>query len=106
MEFDDGSYRVFVEKRFEKVIKRNLPSHLVKALDRKIKYFKDNPKHPSLNTKSINVSDAWCKRMGVDEVFEFRVTMSFRCVFYVIHEGKEIILAFVGNHEDVKKHVK
>lgn len=106
MEFNDGSYKVLVDKKFEKVVRRKLPSHLVKALDKKIKYFKDNPRHPSLNTKALNVSEPWCKQRGIDEAFEFRITMAFRCVFYVIHEEKVIILAFVGNHEDVKKHTK
>ena len=102
----DGSYKILVHKGFKKTVRKKLPSHLAKALDKKISYLKNNPRHPSLNTKALHVSDAWCKQRGVDEVFEFRITMAFRCVFYVIHDQKEIILAYAGNHDDIKKHVR
>jgi mRNA-degrading endonuclease RelE of RelBE toxin-antitoxin system len=102
----DATYKILVHKKFKKIVKKKLSPHLIKALDKKIKYFKDNPRHPSLNTKALNVPGSWCKQRGIDDVFEFYITKSFRCVCYVIHDNKEIILAFVGNHEDVKKHVK
>lgn len=106
MKFRDGSYTVLAHKKFAKTVKKKLPPHLVKVLNRKIKYLKDNPRHPSLNTKPLSVSKNWCKQKGIDEIFEFRISKSFRCIFYVIHKDKEIILAFAGNHEDIKKHIK
>lgn len=106
MGFGDGSYRVLAHKKFEKIVRKKLPSHLVKVLDRKIDYLKNNPRHPSLNTKPLHVAKDWCQQRGINEVFEFRITKSFRCIFYVIHEQREIILAFAGNHEDIKKHVQ
>ena len=106
MGFDDGPYRILVHKKFEKVVRKKLPSHLVNALHKKTEYLKSNPKPPSLNTKSLNVSNAWCRQRGIDDVFEFRITKSFRCIFYVQHEQREIVLVFVGNHEDVRNYTK
>lgn len=106
MGLDDGSYKILVHKKFEKIVTKKLPSYLVKVLNKKIEYLKSNPKHPSLNTKSLNVSEVWCRQRGIDDAFEFRITMSFRCVFYVLHERKEIILMFVGNHDDIAKYTK
>lgn len=106
MALGDRSYRVLAHKKFEKIVRKKLPSQLVKILNRKIAYLKNNPRHPSLNTKPLHVSKDWCQQRGIDEVFEFRITQSFRCVFYVIHKEQEIILAFVGNHDDIKKYVK
>lgn len=106
MKFDDGSYKVLVDKKFKKIIRKKLPSHLIKVLNKKIEYLRTNPKHPSLNTKALHVSESWCRQKGIDDVFEFRISMSFRCVFYVIHEQREIILVSVGNHEDIRNYTK
>ncbi len=99
----DESYSVVTDPKFNKWIKKNLPSQLKKILDRKIKYLTGNPRHPSLNTKKYGVNKQTLKRYGVDEVWEFRINMGFRCVFYVIHDERLIILAYVGNHEDLER---
>ncbi|HBL51658.1 MAG: hypothetical protein A2694_02950 [Candidatus Blackburnbacteria bacterium RIFCSPHIGHO2_01_FULL_40_17] len=98
----DSSYEIFIDKKLPKIIKRNLPQNLKKVLDRKLKYLATNPNHPSLNTKSYDVSKQTLGRLEVDAIFEFYINMSFRCVFYVRQKEKRLIIAFVGNHEAVK----
>jgi len=98
----DSTYTIFIERRFEKCV-RNLPPHIKQAFDEKMDYFRKNPSHPSLNTKPYTVSKKTLKELGVDQIYEFYINRrEYRCVFYVTHEPKEIIIAFVGNHTQVK----
>jgi len=98
----DNTYTIFIEKRFDKYI-RNLPPPIKQVFDEKLDYFKKNPYHPSLNTKPYSVSQKILKGLGVDQIYEFYINRKeYRCVFYVNHELKEIIIAFVGNHTQIK----
>ena len=98
----NNSYSIFIEKRFKKSL-QNLPKDIKEVFDEKMDYFRENPSHPSLNTKPCRVSKKTLKRLGVDCVYEFYINRKdYRCVFYVIHKTKEIIIAFVGNHTEVK----
>ncbi|MEK9167519.1 MAG: hypothetical protein AAB613_02155 [Patescibacteria group bacterium] len=99
----DSSYTIVLHETFQKTLKKNLPTNLKNTFNRKIEYLAANPQHPSLNTKSYLVSRAKLKELGVDEVWEFYINMSFRCVFYLIHGEKLMILAYVGDHDKVKK---
>ena len=96
-------YSIVTDPKFNKWIKKNLPRELKSVLDRKIKYLAANPQHPSLNTKKYGVSEQTLKQCGVDEIWEFRINMGFRCVYYVDHTNRILILAYVGNHEDLKR---
>lgn len=98
-----GKYTILESVDFEKVVKKNLTPQLIKILDRKIKYLAENPRHPSLNTKKLTVSQSTLTRVGADEVWEFRINMSFRCVYYVIHAKRQLILALAGNHQTVDR---
>ncbi len=104
----DPSYEVKAELKFEKYIKKNLPPHLKKVLDQKLKYFAENPNHPSLNTKPYGgLSDRVKRQMGIDAVYEFYVNgKDYRCLVYVIHETRELILAFIGDHNEIERFVK
>lgn len=98
----DSTYNIFIEKRFERCVK-NLPPNIKEVFDEKLNYFKNNPSHPSLNTKPYSVSQKTLKALGVDQVFEFYINRKeYRCIFYVINKTKEIIIAFVGNHTQIK----
>lgn len=99
----DNSYSIATHEKFQKALGKNLPGNLRKIFNRKIEYLAANPRHPSLNTKPYLVSRAKLKELGVDEVWEFYINMSFRCVFYLIHGEKLMILAYVGDHDKVKK---
>ena len=98
----DSTYTTYIEKRFDKCV-RNLPPNIKEVFDKKLDYFKNNPSHPSLNTKPYTVGKKTLKELGVDQVYEFYINRKeYRCIFYVIHESKEIIIAFVGNHTQIK----
>ncbi|MFH1170296.1 MAG: hypothetical protein V1704_01930 [Candidatus Vogelbacteria bacterium] len=98
----DNSYTIYLENRFNKYLE-NLPAKVKEVFDEKMEYFRNNPSHPSLNTKPYSVSGKKLKELGVDQVYEFYINRKdYRCIFYVTHEPKEIIIAYVGNHTQVK----
>ncbi|MEI6305130.1 MAG: hypothetical protein WCP09_03915 [Candidatus Taylorbacteria bacterium] len=98
----DKSYAIFYEKRFPKIL-ATLPEEIKSVFTSKMEFFRENPHHPSLNTKPITVSIQKLKQLGVDQVYEFYINRKdYRCVFYVTHDPKEIIIAFIGNHSQVR----
>ena len=98
----DSSYKILYEKRLQKTLD-SLPDDVKKVFNKKLEYFKNNPSHPSLNTKLYSVNQQVLSQLGVDQIYEFYINRKdYRCIFYVIHESKEIIIAFVGNHSQVK----
>jgi mRNA-degrading endonuclease RelE of RelBE toxin-antitoxin system len=105
MRFDE-QYSVNATRDFDKIVRKKLTPQLKKALDQKIKLFSKKLNYPSLNTKKLNVSQRFLKSQNIDEVWEFRINMGFRCIFYVDENEKQIILVFVGNHEDIRKFTK
>ena len=99
-----NEYKIFIDQDLKKSIDKNLPEILRKVFDRKMGYFSKNPFHPSLNTKKYNTCEATLKRLIVDEVWEFYINRKgYRCIFYVIHSEKRIIIADVGNHDQIKR---
>ncbi len=102
----DNSYTVFQHKSFIKIASKNLGPQLIKILHKKIELLAQDPYIPGLNTKQVTVSDQKLRALNVDAVFEFRINMSFRCVFYVREADKIMILVYCGNHEAVRKHLK
>ena len=103
----DASYSVKTEKKFETYI-NNLPKQIKEVFDDKLKYLSQNPNHPSLNTKPYSgISPKTKKRLNIDDVYEFYINgKKYRCIIYVIHQNKELILAFVGNHDQIKRFCK
>lgn len=99
----DNSYKIFFERRFQKILD-GLPEDIKSAFNSKMEYFQSNPNHPSLNTKTLTVGMQKLKQLGVDQIFEFYINRKdYRCIFYVIHESKEIIIAYIGNHNEISK---
>ncbi len=97
-------YKILIDDSLKKSIEKNLPFQLREVFDRKMQYFSKNPYHPSLNTKKYNACKKTLKRLGVDGVWEFYINRKkYRCIFYVIHEEKEIIIADVGSHDLLAK---
>ena len=107
MTLEEG-YEISYDKKFDDWIKKNLPHQYKKVLDRKLKYFRENPNHPSLNTKPYSgLTDKTKKQLGIDEVYEFYINRKgYRCLLYVIHETKEIIIVFIGNHDQIHRFIK
>ncbi|MFA6519155.1 MAG: hypothetical protein WCV93_05950 [Candidatus Shapirobacteria bacterium] len=102
----DSSYGVFFDKSFSRSFAKNIPKGLKKSFDQKLKLLSNDPKYPSLNIKKLNVSQKFLKVNQVDEVGEFRINLSYRCIFYLVHAEKQVILVFVGDHQEVKKFIK
>lgn len=107
MNYRFTGYKILVEPKFEKNIQKNLPSEYREVFDEKIKYLSNNPNHPSLNTKPYHVSKKMLKKLGVDEVWEFYINRKqYRCIFYLSHIDEIVIIAFIGNHKQVKNKFK
>lgn len=99
-------YTVYVIKDFWEATQKNVPKKYNDLIKEKLEYFKSNPYHPSLNTKPYSCSGKLkerLKKQGVDDVWEFYVNRKeYRCVFYVLHENKELIVVYIGNHNQIK----
>lgn len=98
----DKSYKILIDKKFNKILRKKFTPQLKKAFDKKLAYLIDNPEHPSLNTKRYSANSKILSQLRVDEIYEFYINMSYRCVIYLRHTSKELIIAFVGSHEDLK----
>lgn len=98
-------YKVFLHKDLDKLLRKNLSQDLKKAFDKKVSYLKEDCSHPSLNFKPYNISERVKKQLGVTDIYEFRINMSFRCLVYVLDDQRELIIFFVGNHEQVKQKI-
>ena len=107
MNYKFSDYKVLVERKFKKIIRKNLPKEYREVFNEKIKYLSNNPEHPSLNTKQFHVGKKKLKDLGVDEVWEFYINRKqYRCIFYLSHIDKIIIIAYIGNHTQVKNKFK
>ena len=107
MTFRFDGYKILIDPKLNKHIKKNLPREYREVFNEKIRYLAKNPSHPSLNTRGYNVSGKTLKHLDVDEVWEFYINRKdYRCVFYVSHSDTEIIIAYVGNHVQVKNKFK
>ncbi len=54
------------------LIKRNL----IKKFDKQLKLFRDNPKHPSLNTERLEPKSL--------KIYSFRIDRKYRAIFIII----------------------
>lgn len=99
-------YTVYIIEDFWDAAKENVPKQYHDLIKEKLNYFKNNPHYPSLNTKPFSCSSRIkdrLKKQGVDEIWEFYVNRKkYRCVFYVLHEKKELIVVYVGNHDQLR----
>ncbi|PWB38383.1 MAG: hypothetical protein C3F02_04410 [Parcubacteria group bacterium] len=103
MNFSFDGYKILLEQKLQKSIKNNLPQQLKEVFESKLKYLSKNPSYPSLNTKRYGVSKKILIKLGVSEVWEFYINgKEYRCIFYVSHGEKIIIIAYVGNHQQIK----
>jgi mRNA-degrading endonuclease YafQ of YafQ-DinJ toxin-antitoxin module len=60
--------------------------------EKAIRLLKENPQHPSLRSKKI---------LGVENVWEASVTMSYRMTYEV--SGEALILRRIGTHDILRK---
>ena len=107
MHFNFIGYKVLIDPKLEKYIKKNLPDEYREIFNEKIKYLANNPAHPSLNTKRYNVSAKTLKHFGISEIWEFYINRKeYRCTFYISHLDEVIIIAYVGSHKQIKNKFK
>lgn len=107
MNYKFNGYKILAESKFKKIIQKNLPMEYREVFDKKIKYLSNNPEHPSLNTKQFHVSKKTLNNLGVDEVWEFYINRKqYRCIFYLSHIDRTIIIAYIGNHAQIKNRFK
>ena len=65
-----------------------LPDQLQKTVDKKLKLFLDNRRHPSLNIK---------KMQDPRDIWEGRITQGYRFTFQM--KGEVVILRRLGTHD-------
>lgn len=73
--------------RFKKSYK-TLPSEIQEKVKKAFDLFKDNPKHPSLQTKKIK---------GTKDIWEGRIDIHYRFIFR--YDGDTVIFLNVGPHD-------
>ena len=64
-----------------------LPQRIQETADKQLKILLSNPKHPSLNVKTVK---------GVKDIWEARVTYHYRFTFKI--EGENYALRKIGTH--------
>lgn len=83
--------RIFIGPAFKKFYER-LPKRIKERTDETIALLAENPRHPSLHTK---------KMKGPENVWEVRVTISYRLTF--TWEKDCVILRKVGTHDILER---
>lgn len=107
MSFSFEGYKILIDQKLDKYIRKNFPVEYREVFNEKLKYLASNPSHPSLNTKNYNISRKALKKMSINEVWEFYINRKeYRCVFYVSHSEEIIIIAYVGNHNQIRNKYK
>jgi len=78
-------------ERFKKDFKR-LPREIQHKLPEALERFMTNPRHPSLQVKKME---------DVRDIWEMRVTQSYRVTFQFVQEG--VLLRRVGTHDVLRQ---
>lgn len=86
------SYKITYSKAFKKHYKK-LSDTEKKQTEKKLKFFVENPTHPSLRTKKIQ---------GTDRIWESSINMDIRIIWF--YENNELIfLLDIGHHDILDK---
>ena len=78
-------------ERFKKDFRR-LPAEIRDRVDRVLRLFLSNPRHPSLHVKKME---------GAPEIWELRVSDNYRITFQFVSEG--VILRRIGTHNVLRQ---
>ena len=71
---------------------QKLPANIQQRVDQKLRFLISDPRHPSLRIHKLR---------GVEELWEFSVTMNYRVIFEI--EGEYYVLLRVGPHRIVDR---
>ena len=86
------SYKITYSKAFKKHYKKLSDTEKIQ-MKKKLKFFVENPTHPSLRTKKIQ---------GTDGIWESSVNMDIRIIWF--YENNELIfLLDIGHHDILDK---
>ncbi|SLM32376.1 conserved hypothetical protein [Desulfamplus magnetovallimortis] len=83
--------KLFFTKKFIRQY-RKLPQQIQETTDKQLGLLLSNPEHPSLNVK---------KMQGLKEIWEARITSSYRCTFQ--KDDESYYLRNIGTHDILKK---
>ena len=83
--------QVFRAERFKKDFKR-LPRDIQQKVPKVVEHLISNSRYPSLHVKKMD---------GVHEIWELRVTQSYRITFQFIREG--VLLRRIGTHDVLRQ---
>lgn len=78
-------------ERFKKDFKR-LPTEIQDRVGKALELFVSHPRHPSLHAKKME---------GAPDIWELRVTDSYRITFQFVQEG--VLLRRVGTHNVLRQ---
>lgn len=107
MPFEFQGYKILIHPKLSKSLDKNLPKEYREVFNDKLKYLANNPSHPSLNTKKFNVPPKILRDLDISAAWEFYINgKDYRCIFYVSHRDRQIIIACVGNHTQLKNKFK
>ena len=86
-------YKITYSKAFKKHYNK-LSDSEKKQTQQKLKFFVENPTHPSLRTKKI---------LGADGIWESSITMDIRIIW--VYENNELVfLLDIGHHDILNKY--
>ncbi|WP_276880765.1 type II toxin-antitoxin system YafQ family toxin [Anaerococcus tetradius] len=86
------SYKITYSKAFKKHYKKLSDTEKIQ-MKKKLKFFVENPTHPSLRTKKIQ---------GTDGIWESSVNMDIRIIWFY-ENNKLIFLLDIGHHDILDK---
>ncbi|WP_276861646.1 type II toxin-antitoxin system mRNA interferase toxin, RelE/StbE family [Anaerococcus tetradius] len=86
------SYKLTYSKAFKKHYKKLSDTEKIQ-MKKKLKFFVENPTHPSLRTKKIQ---------GTDGIWESSVNMDIRIIWFY-ENNKLIFLLDIGHHDILDK---
>ena len=82
---------LFRTERFKKDF-NHLPRHIQEKVPRVLERFVRHPRHPSLHAKKME---------GIRDIWELRVTESYRVTFQRVQEG--VLLRRIGTHDVLRQ---
>ena len=87
-----ASFSPQVQRYIAKAYKKN--KKLEKLIEKQVKLFEDNPKHPSLRTHKIT--------KGEQDSWSISINMSIRMT-YILLDSQTALFVAIGTHEEVYK---
>ena len=100
-------YETLSNKTYRECLQR-LDSRIIKAINKKLEYLKNDLDHPGLNLKPYVASSNHpiLSKLNITKFHEIRLNYHFRAIIAINYEKCIIYLLFVGTHDEVKQFCK